>query len=194
MPRNFRLLPLGVEGQYFKSTQEGWVFGAPKPWLSYRPRPAYLVTDAQRAVLANRIRLSRYLRLPLAIPLAAVIFLLPDLMPSSTRIELSLIAVVAYIEVSHLVEYLMVRPLIGQLPIAAERMTLLDMQRQQSRVMSVRAQSGLCAFFGLVFAGSLACLPFGTPQDREVILYVVWFSGAFFFIWICMLIAKIRSR
>ena len=71
MRGRFRLLPPGVEGQYFKAVPEGWLFGAPRPWLAFGPRPTYLVTDAQKAVLAARIRLSRYVRLLLAIPLVA---------------------------------------------------------------------------------------------------------------------------
>jgi hypothetical protein len=67
----FRLLPPGVEGQYFKMVPEGWLFGAPRPWLALGSRPTYLVTDEQKSTLAARIRLSRYIRLLLAIPLVA---------------------------------------------------------------------------------------------------------------------------
>ena len=194
MPRSFRLLPLGVEGQYFKSTAEGWVFGAPRPWLSFSPRPTYLVTDTQRTVIAERIRLSRYLRLPLAIPMAVAIFMLPDLMPSASWLEIASTTLLAYFMLSHVVEYLMIRPLISQLPAAAERMTLRGMQQQQSKAMSTRAQASLCIFFGLFFAGSLACLSLGTPEDRQMIIYVACVSGGFSVIWICMLTAKLLGR
>lgn len=187
MPVSFRLLPLGVEGQYFKSTAEGWVFAAPRPWLTFGPRPAYLVTDAQRAVLADRIRLSRYLRLPLAIPMAVVIFLLP-------RLGIATAALIAYLALSHLVEYLMIRPFIAGLPLATERMTLVGMHHQQSKAMSTRAQAALCFFFGLFCAGSLACLPFGTPADRQLLIFIAGLSGGLFIIWISMLTAKLLGR
>ena len=74
MPLSFRLLPVGVENQYFKLTEEGWVFGAPSAWIVFGSRPTYLVTDAQRTALATRIRLGRYLRLLLALPIFAAVF------------------------------------------------------------------------------------------------------------------------
>ena len=66
-----RFPPPGVEGQYFKAVPEPWLFGAPRRWLAFGPRPTYLVTDAQKAVLGCPHRLSLYVRLLLAIPLVA---------------------------------------------------------------------------------------------------------------------------
>jgi hypothetical protein len=152
------------------------------------------VTDAQRAALADRIRLSRYLRLPLAVPLAAVIFLLPHFIPGTTLVGTAMTALIVYVMVAHFVEYLMIRSLIAGLPLGAERMTLIGMHQQQSKTMSLRAQAALCIFFGLICAGSLACLPFGTPDDRQMIIYVACLSGGFFIIWISMLIAKLLGR
>lgn len=169
------------------------MFGAPRPWLTFGPRPTYLVTDSQRAALADRIRLSRYLRLPLAVPLATVIFSSPHFIPGTTLVGTAVIALIVYVMVAHLVEYLMIKSLIAGLPPGAERMTLSGMHRQQSKTMSLRAQAALCIFFGLICAGSLACLPFGTPDDRQMIIYLACLSGGFFVIWTRMLIAKLFS-
>lgn len=194
MLRSFRLLPLGVEGQYFKPTAGGWVFGAPRPWLTFGPRPTYLVTDTQRTALADRIRLSRYLRLPLAVPMIVAIFWLPPHANGYSLLDVTMASLLAYIALSHFVEYLMIRPLIATLPLAAERMTLVGMHQQQSKAMSVKAQSALSTFFGLVCLGSLACLPFGTPEDRQMITYAASVSGILCIIWLSMLTAKLLGH
>jgi hypothetical protein len=194
MLRSFRLLPLGVEGQYFKSTGDGWVFGAPRPWLTLGPRPTYLVTDKQRTALADRIRLSRYLRLPLAVSMVVAIFWLPHHANGYSLLEITMASLIGYIALSHFVEYLMIRPLIANLPLAAEPMTLVGMHQQQSKAMSIKAQSAITTFFGLVCFGSLACLPFGTPGDRQIIIYSASFSGFLCIIWLSMLTAKLMGR
>jgi hypothetical protein len=196
MAGGFRLLPPGVEGQYFKAVPEGWLFGAPGPWLSLSARPTYLVTDAQKSTFAARIRLSRYIRLLLGLPLAATtplwMYLVPGLIPAET----ALLALFLYLAAVHLLEYLMIRGLLADLPLSAERMTVTDMLRQQSSAMSVRSQVMLCGFFGLASALSLTCLLLGVggPADQGGLRYIALFSGCLFIPWLGMLMAKLWRR
>jgi hypothetical protein len=193
LARGFRLLPPGVEGQYFKAVPEGWLFGAPRPWLAFGPRPTYLVTDAQKAVLAARIRLSRYIRLLLAIPLVAASPFWMHLVRDLSLFDHTLLVLGLYLLSVHFLEYLMIRRLLTDRPRAAERMTMADMLQQQSKAMSIRSQAMLGVFFGLAGALSLACLWLGMPVERNLLRYIALFSGGLSVLWLGLLIAKRRS-
>jgi hypothetical protein len=187
----FRLLPPGVEGQYFKAVPEGWLLGAPRPWLTFGPRPTYLVTDAQRARVAARIRLSRYVRLLLAIPLVVTTPLWMDLVRGLSLLDNTLLVLGLYLLVVHLLEHLMIRRLLADLPRAEEQMTTADMLRQQSAAMSVRSQAVLSGFFGLVTVSSLLCLLFQVPVEQDLLRYIALFSGFLCILWLGMLITRL---
>jgi hypothetical protein len=190
----FRLLPLGVEGQYFKQVPEGWLFGAPRPWLAFGRRPTYLATDAQKAALGNRIRMSRYIRLLLAIPLLAATPLWLDLLRNLGPFDSAVLVLGLYLLSVHFIEYLMIRPLLAGLPLAAERMTLANMMQQQSKAMSIRSQAILGGFFGLASVSSW-CLSLGrVPVERDLLRNVALFAGSFFILWLGMLMAKLSGR
>jgi hypothetical protein len=190
----FRLLPLGVEGQYFKQVPEGWLFGAPRPWLAFGRRPTYLATDAQKAVLANRIRTSRYIRLLLAIPLLAMTPLWLNLVPRLGPFDNTILVLGLYLLSVHLVEYLMIKPLLAGLPLAAEHMTVANMLQQQSKAMSIRSQSILAGVFGLASVSSW-CLSLGrVPVERDFLRNIALFAGSFFILWLGMLMAKLWGR
>jgi len=187
----FRLLPRGVEGQYFKAVPEGWLFGAPRPWLTFGPRPTYLVTNAQKAGLAARIRLSRYIRLLLAIPLVATTPLWMDLMRGLSLLGNTLLVLAAYLVVVHLLEHLMIRSLLADLPQARERMTTAEMLREQSAAMSFRSLAMLGGFFGLATVLSLLALSFRMPVEQDLLSYIALFSGFLSILWLGMLITKL---
>jgi len=187
----FRLLPRGVEGQYFKAVPEGWLFGAPRPWLTFGPRPTYLVTNAQKAGLAARIRLSRYIRLLLAIPLVATTPLWMDLVRGLSLLGNTLLVLAAYLVVVHLLEHLMIRSLLADLPRARERMTTAEMLREQSAAMSVRSLAMLGGFFGLATVSSLLALSFRMPVEQDLLSYIALFSGFLSILWLGMLITKL---
>ena len=191
MASRFRLLPRGVEGQYFKAVPEGWLFGAPRPWLTFGPRPTYLVTNAQKAGLAARIRLSRYIRLLLAIPLVATTPLWMDLVRGLSLLGNTLLVLAAYLVVVHLLEHLMIRRLLADLPRARERMTTAEMLREQSAAMSVRSLAMLGGFFGLATVSSLLALSFRVPVEQDLLSYIVLFSGFLSILWLGMLITKL---
>ena len=191
MASRFRLLPRGVEGQYFKAVPEGWLFGAPRPWLTFGPRPTYLVTNAQKAGLAARIRLSRYIRLLLAIPLVATTPLWMDLVRGLSLLGNTLLVLAAYLVVVHLLEHLMIRSLLADLPQARERMTTAEMLREQSAAMSVRSLAMLGGFFGLATVLSLLSLSFRMPVEQDLLSYIALFSGFLSILWLGMLITKL---
>jgi len=184
-------LPRGVEGQYFKAVPEGWLFGAPRPWLTFGPRPTYLVTNAQKAGLAARIRLSRYIRLLLAIPLVATTPLWMDLVRGLSLLGNTLLVLAAYLVVVHLLEHLMIRSLLADLPQARERMTTAEMLREQSAAMSVRSLAMLGGFFGLATVMSLLALSFRMPVEQDLLSYIALFSGFLSILWLGMLITKL---
>ena len=191
MASRFRLLPRGVEGQYFKAVPEGWLFGAPRPWLTFGPRPTYLVTNAQKAGLAARIRLSRYIRLLLAIPLVATTPLWMDLVRGLSLLGNTLLVLAAYLVVVHLLEHLMIRRLLADLPQARERMTTAEMLREQSAAMSFRSLAMLGGFFGLATVLSLLALSFRMPVEQDLLSYIALFSGFLSILWLGMLITKL---
>ena len=191
MASRFRLLPRGVEGQYFKAVPEGWLFGAPRPWLTFGPRPMYLVTNAQKAGLAARIRLSRYIRLLLAIPLVATTPLWMDLVRGLSLLGNTLLVLAAYLVVVHLLEHLMIRSLLADLPQARERMTTAEMLREQSAAMSFRSLAMLGGFFGLATVLSLLALSFRMPVEQDLLSYIALFSGFLSILWLGMLITKL---
>lgn len=184
-------MPRGVEGQYFKAVPEGWLFGAPRPWLTFGPRPTYLVTNAQKAGLAARIRLSRYIRLLLAIPLVATTPLWMDLVRGLSLLGNTLLVLAAYLVVVHLLEHLMIRRLLADLPQARERMTTAEMLREQSAAMSFRSLAMLGGFFGLATVLSLLALSFRMPVEQDLLSYIALFSGFLSILWLGMLITKL---
>ena len=169
---------------------EGWLFGAPRPWLTFRPRPSYLVTDAQKSALGARIRLSRYLRLLLAIPLVAATPLWMELVRGLSLLGNTLLVLSFYLILVHLLEYLMIRPILADLQRASQCITVAEMLRQQSAAMSFRSQAILSGFFGFATILSVMCLALGVSIDQDMLRYMARFSGAFCILWLVMLIAK----
>jgi hypothetical protein len=191
MASRFRLLPLGVEGQYFKQVPEGWLFGAPRPWLAFGGRPTYRATDVQKAALVDRIRMSRYMRLLLGIPLLATVPLWMHLVRGLGSFDNTMLVLGLYLLSVHFLEYLMIRPLIAGLPLAAERMTVADMLQQQSKTMSIRSQAILAGCFGLASVSTLCVSLARFPVERDLLRYIVLFSGGLSILWLGMLMAKL---
>jgi hypothetical protein len=173
------------------SARAGWLFGAPGPCLTFGLRPTYLVTNAQKAGLAARIRLSRYIRLLLAIPLVATTPLWMDLVRGLSLLGNTLLVLGAYLVVVHLLEHLMIRRLLADLPRARERMTTAEMLREQSAAMSVRSLAMLGGFFGLATVLSLLSLSFRMPVEQDLLCYIALFSGFLSILWLGMLITKL---
>ncbi len=148
------------------------------------------MTDGQKAALAARIRLSRYIRLLLAIPLVAATPFWMHLVRGLSLFDNALLVLGLYLLSVHFLEYLMIRRLLAALPRAAERMTVADMLQQQSKAMSIGSQAMLGVFFGLASALSLVCLSLGLPVERDLLRYIALFSGGFCILSLGMLMTK----
>jgi hypothetical protein len=188
-----RLLPLGIEGRYFKPVPDGWLFGAPKPWFVFGRRPTYLVTGAQKAVLVARIRMSRYIGLLLGISLAAASPFVVQLIRGLPVADNVMLVLVAFVVAVHALEYFLIKPLLVGLPLATERMTFADMYRQQSTAMSVGALATIGAFF-LFFALIFAYLSLKLPGGRDVMRSSALFATFLAIISFGMLIVKVRAE
>ena len=120
------------EAAFFKRADGGYIYGSPNPWL-FGPSVNYVVTDAEKAAIANRIRDT--LRAVKPVVLAAKIVLpmfligvitLVVLSGASSFIIYSLEFVVfgLYIGLMHRYSMSRLRPLIANLPRTSERITL----------------------------------------------------------------------
>jgi len=146
MAGGFRLLPLYAAEQYFRQTPEGWLFGAPRPWLSFGPRLTYLVTDQQKATLSDRILTIRSVCVVLFMLWMFGISRWPDLIPGLAPFETVLLGFVLFLLFLNFLEYLMVRPLLAGLAPTTERMTTANTLQQQSNAMSIKSQATLGSF------------------------------------------------
>jgi len=146
MAGGFRLLPLYAAEQYFRQTPEGWLFGAPRPWLSFGPRLTYLVTDQQKATLSGRILMWRSICVVLMMLWMFEISRWRNLVPGLTPFETVAVGLGLFLLFLNFLEYLMVRPLVAGLAPATERMTIADTLQQQSKAMSIGSQAILGSF------------------------------------------------
>ena len=193
MAISFRLLPVGVEEQYFRRLPEGWLFAGSRPLWLLGPRPTYRVTDAQKPAIAARLRLNRYLRLLWGIGILAAVLLMaraaPDLL-NSNSIWLWVLPVLLAVNA---VETFSIRPLIAGLPQTAERMPVAEMLKHQTDGMSIKALTVLGLFF-LAAALLNGYFYFTMPSGREFTSFVAYFSGSMAVLWFGMLVAKLRKN
>jgi hypothetical protein len=120
------------EAAFFKRADGGYIYGSPNPWL-FGPSVNYVVTDADKAAIANRIR--ETLRAVKPVTLAAMIVLPILLIGVTTLVVLSgaspfIIYALAfvvfglYLGLMHRYSMRRLRPLIANLPRASERIRL----------------------------------------------------------------------
>jgi len=196
MTTRFRLLPLGLEEAQFKREPDGWLFTTANPWV-FAPRRTYLVSDAQKPVIAARVRRARYMRLVAVmflLPLGvAALLMAPELMnPRSAMAWLALAAfgIVSAIAIT-LCDYVIIRPLLRDIPRTSRKIGYVDMVQSQTKALSVKALS----IFTLIFlsgAANSTCQLLWSPRGSEfgaisAIVYValtILFAG--------MLVAKLR--
>jgi hypothetical protein len=192
------LVPAGAEEGLFKPTADDWIFSAPNPWTFARRR-SYLVTHAQKAELAQRVRRSMYFRLLAFIPLIAVtattLFLFPSLLrPASVGgwLWLALLTVLATVAIN-LSDYLTIRPSLAGLPRTTERISFLEMCGRQARSMSVARLATLTAIETFVFIVILAEWVF-LPRTNIYMLIGAACFGAIAMLCGAMLFAKLKSQ
>jgi hypothetical protein len=114
-----------------------------------------------------------------------------DLVRGLSLLGNTLLVLGAYLVVVHLLEHLMIRSLLADLPQARERMTTAEMLREQSAAMSFRSLAMLGGFFGLATVLSLLALSFRMPVEQDLLSYIALFSGFLSILWLGMLITKL---
>jgi hypothetical protein len=148
-----RLIPRGVEEAQFKSVPEGWTFTAKSPWI-FGPRRFYLVSEAQKPVIAARVRGGIYVRTVLSIAMVPLLIAAHIAVPSlqdshAAAAWLGMIGFVAmFVATASACEHLILRPLLRDLPRTPGNFTTVEMLRRQSEAMSIRTLSTmtlLCA-------------------------------------------------
>jgi hypothetical protein len=192
------LVPKGAEEGLFKPTTNGWIFSAPNPWTFARRR-SYLVTSAQKAEIAQRVRRALAFRLLAFIPILAMtgitFFLFPSLLRHVTYLTWLAFAllIVCGTVVINLCDYLMTRRSLAGLPRTTERISQLDMYRRQAQSMSVARLVTLTAIETIAFILVLAAWLM-LPRASGLLLLNVVMLGALAILFAVMLVAKLRSQ
>ena len=121
----------------FKSVAGGYVFQSPNPWIFARPR-YYLVNEAQKAQIAERLRRFRLLNLinlPILVLFFAFMFLSPAtfarLLQPATQLGIGffilvMALVMPLIAVPHIYLMRALRPLLAGVPRTNERITVAE--------------------------------------------------------------------
>ena len=193
-----RLLPAGIEEAQFKRESDGWLFTIANPWIFGR-RWTYLITDAQKPVLAARVRRARFIRLLVMLVmmalLVAVLLMVPSLLKTA-GIGMALVLSGFVLVVTGMIfvgDYLTVRPLLQGVPRTTRKFSQRDMLRTQYEAMSVRSLGIFAAIFVLVTLINLASWV-ASPRASVFLLLAVASSGLFAVLFGGMLIAKLRAR
>jgi hypothetical protein len=137
-----------MEKMAFKHVQNGWVYGAPNPWL-FGPRRYYLLNDEQKSEIAGCLR--RMWRLLFVTMLASIAAAIPVAMPSFHShpvVTLAAAALVGLVIGIAANAYLCsaTRPIVASLEPTAERIT----QREAFTTQIAAFSRGRIVFFGLL--------------------------------------------
>ena len=104
-----------------KRVSQGWPFASPRPWWPFGPRPTYLRTDTQKAAVAARVCLNRYLRTPWIVVAASLVLLDQRETPGRLNRDSTLLFALLWVVAVNACENLTMRRLVaGRLP-AAEK-------------------------------------------------------------------------
>jgi len=158
---SFHLLPNGLEEAQFKRVPEGWLFSTVSPWI-FAPRRVYLITDAQKPAIAERVRRARYLRFAAILLLMALMAIGIITNPAVLTLVKTFSLTGAIIFASFVVltvtaitvcDYLTIRPLIRDLPRSSRKIGHADMMQSQAQAMSAPAIAIFASLFVVATAG-----------------------------------------
>jgi hypothetical protein len=158
---SFHLLPNGMEEAQFKRVPEGWLFTTVSPWI-FAPHRTYLVSDAQKPAIAERVRRGRYLRLAVILTVMALmavgIIMNPAVLTlvktfSFTGAIVFALFVVLTVAAVTVCDYLNIRLLIRDLQCSSRKIGHADMMQSQAQAMSASAIAIFASLFVAVTAG-----------------------------------------
>jgi hypothetical protein len=158
---SFHLLPNGLEEAHFKRVPEGWLFTTVSPWI-FAPNRTYLVSDAQKPAIAERVRRGRYLRFAVILLLMALMAIGIITNPAVLTLVKTFSLTGAIIFASFVVltvaaitacDYLNIRPLIRNLPRSSRKIGHADIMQSQAQAMSAPAIAIFASLFVVATAG-----------------------------------------
>jgi hypothetical protein len=158
---SFHLLPNGLEEAHFKRVPEGWLFTTVSPWI-FAPNRTYLVSDAQKPAIAERVRRGRYLRFAVILLLMALMAIGIITNPAVLTLVKTFSLTGAIIFASFVVltvaaitacDYLNIRPLIRNLPRSSRKIAHADIMQSQAQAMSAPAIAIFASLFVVATAG-----------------------------------------
>jgi hypothetical protein len=198
---SFHLLPNGLEEAHFKRVPDGWLFTTVSPWIFAPPR-TYLVSEAQKPAIAERVRRGRYLRF-------GVILLLMALMAVGIIMNPAVLALVktfsltgAIVFASFVVltvaaitacDYLNIRPFIRDLPRSSRKIGHADMVQSQAQAMSAPAIVIFASLFVVATAGKTYEALTSASGNWMAAIAAACFAP-FALAFISMLVVKLRNR
>jgi hypothetical protein len=198
---SFHLLPNGLEEAQFKRVPEGWLFTTASPWI-FAPRRTYMVNDAQKPALAERVRRGRYLRLVVILLLMALMAVGIIMNPAVLMLVKTFSLTGAIVFASFVVltvtaitvcDYLNVRPLIGDLPRSSREIGHADMMQSQAQAMSAPAIAIFASLFVVATAGKTYEALTSASGNWMAAVAAACFAP-FALAFISMLVVKLRNR
>jgi hypothetical protein len=179
------------EAAFFKQADGRYIYGSPNPWL-FGPSVNYVVTEAEKAAIANRVRDTLRAVKPAALAAMIVmpIFLLGVttlvvLSGASSFIVYSLAFVVfsLYIGLMHRYSMRRLRPLIANLPRTSERIALHAQAAKFNahvprKLLLFLLSSTAIAFVAMLFAGVDALIEGHLRLLLPTVLPAVLLTGA----------------
>jgi hypothetical protein len=174
----------GIDEVFFKKANGGWLFKLSSPYIIGQPA-YFVVTQAQKAAIARKLRSNRAIRLAIVLPgiLLAVpaAHSLPITNASAcTLLLVSFLIVYALIAFAGEIERQRLRPLIHAAPRARGRITLADQFLSSARCTSFPLLLLLFAIFAANFIVAAAVM-----GHRDVLAHavglIIYGSAALYF-------------
>jgi hypothetical protein len=173
----FRLLPRGIEENYFKAVPGGWLVAVKRPLGSDWN---HLVSDAQKPMIAARLRLALGTRFILFVvfSLAAII--------GAGRSETPLV-LFGLLLAFNACGYLSTRSVLRDLPLTSETVTSRDQMRSRADAMSV---SALVSFMVICLTAAVGVVAAFRTLAISVV-FAVWLGAAIY--WLRLLAIKLHA-
>jgi hypothetical protein len=162
----------GIEEVFFKKTNGGWLFKLCSPYIIGQPT-YFVVTQAQKAAIARKLRSNRAIRLAIVLPgvllAAPAAHSLPvNNMSASTLLLLSFLIVYAFIVLAGEIERQRLRPLVDAAPRAPGRISFADQFMNSARYTSFPLLLLLFAIFAANLVVAVAVM-----GHRDVLVHAV---------------------
>jgi sterol desaturase/sphingolipid hydroxylase (fatty acid hydroxylase superfamily) len=190
-----RLLPRGIEENHFKAVPEGWLVTVKRPFGSDWN---HIVSDAQKPMIATRVRLAIGARYSLLVCWLLIAIL--DMSPGHRETSFASFALLFAINAC---DYLSTRSVLRDAPLTPDTVTFRDQMRSRADAMSVSALVTLTvictiAAVGLIAAGLILFEPASIDKVPAVIrtfafivVFALWIGAGIY--WLRLLAIKLQA-